>query len=147
MAFIAEVRRDIVTLHGQRAGNRAAFNERAHHGRRTLRAQRDGTSAFVLERVHFLLHYVRRIADAAYEKLRMLKRRETDLTEIKRRGDAAERFLKIVPLVRFRRQHVVRTLRRFDDFCHNRYLLSKETGQMILPFLLFLGFTTSRQLR
>ncbi len=145
--FITEVRRDIVALYGQRAGNRAAFDERAHHdavpsGRSVMERPPLSSNVYISFCTTSVVSPTPRTKSSVCSNVGKRISRKC-----KRRGDAAERFLKIVPFVRFRRQHVVRTLRRFDDFCHNRYLLSKETGQIILPFLLFLGFTTSRQLR
>lgn len=45
------------------------FKEGANHARRALGLEGDGAVALILESVHFLLNYIRRVADAAHEKL------------------------------------------------------------------------------
>ena len=116
--LIAVVRHDVVSLERQSLGVQGVFQIRTRGGCRALRAQGDGASALVLKGVHFLLHDVRGIADAAVEQLGVLEVRETDLAETILVRDLPEHALYILPFINLGRDDVLGALRGLDKVCH-----------------------------
>ena len=109
--LIAENRRiQIVQLTGQRLRVQVVLHEAAHGAGRAFRLQSHRAFALVLKGVHFLLHHIGRVADAAQEKLRMLKNRGARFPVARQRGGLAHPVLNILPAIAVGGQYVPRPL-------------------------------------
>ncbi len=108
---IAEHGADVEQLRQRRLAVELVLQIGAHRRGRVLGTQCYAASAAVGERIHFLVHDVRALADAAVEQLRMLEHRRTDLLVAIAVAELADLRLNIVPLAHLVRQYVLRTAR------------------------------------
>lgn len=99
---------------GLRVGKKLVFKEHAHSARRALRLQRYGTVSLIGKGIHFLLHNVRSVANAAGKKLRMLQHRRAGFAVAEFRASAAHKLFDILPFVAFLRGNVLHALRRLN---------------------------------
>ena len=78
------------------------------------KVQIDGKS---LESVHFLLNYIRRVADAAHEKLGVFNYRRAQFVNAVQAAQIAHFFFDILPLIAFAGQNVLCSLRCLNLHC------------------------------
>ena len=96
----------IVHLARQRICVQVALQERACRTSRAFRLQGNGAIPLILEGVHFLLHNIRRVANAPQEKLCVLEYRGANLPVAGLCGSVPHLILNILPAIAVCRQHV-----------------------------------------
>ena len=94
------------------------FQHGADSARRPFRAQGDGTAAFVLKGVHFLLHHVGGLSHRTLEQFGVFKYRGADLPESMGRAHPAHDIFHHVPLVTPFREYILGSSDRFGDKSH-----------------------------
>jgi hypothetical protein len=101
--LVAKHRPDVVQAQGVAAIPEGVLDPRTGHPRRAFRAQRQRAPLAVRERVHLLVHDVRRLADRTDEELGGLEERRADLLSAERPEHLPGHPFDRLPESRFRR--------------------------------------------
>ena len=117
-SLAAEAGYQVVEPQRHRSVVKPVLKQRAHYRGGTLWSERNAAAAAVLECIHFLLHDVGRLADAAAEQLGVFKGGEAYFPEAAPRRAVPDDFFRILPDRRFLRQYVRRSARRFNLIAH-----------------------------
>ena len=115
--LVPEAINDIADLEGQGIAQEPIFDGGAADAGGAFRAQGDGAVALILESVHFLLNYIRRVADAAHEKLGVFNYRRAQFVNAVQAAQIAHFFFDILPLIAFAGQNILCSLRCLNLHC------------------------------
>ena len=133
--FVSVARNEIACLDRQAVVINGVLKQCARRARRALRAQGNGRAALCIERVHFLLYHVGRIAHAALKQLCVLKHGRADFSVSVGGRLLAHDVLDKLPFVAVGGEHVLRAVYAFRNQSHSEEPLLYVKYRKIIAIL------------